>query len=185
MQKIKIKVLNNNVQLPDIIHKGDWIDLEAAEEIFIKAPQAGTLKKSEINGVKESHRDVSFGYVLINLGIAVCLPEGFEAVILPRSSTYKNFGIIPVNCQGVIDNSYCGNNDEWKFPVIALRDTIINPGDRICQFRIQLSQKATIWQKIKWLFSSEIKIVEVRSLNEENRGGFGSTGINWNENEIV
>ena len=78
---------------------------------------------------------------------------------------------------GVIDNTYCGNNDEWKYPAIALRDTIIKRGDRICQFRIQLSQKATLWQKIKWFLSSGIKIIKVDSLDNNDRGGFGSTGV--------
>lgn len=73
--------------------------------------------------------------------------------------------------------SYCGNSDEWKFPVIAIRPTFIEKGCRICQFRIQLSQKATLWQKLKWLFSSGVKLVKVDNLQENNRGGFGSTGI--------
>ena len=93
------------------------------------------------------------------------LPKGFEAVVLPRSSTYKNFGIIQTNHMGVIDNSYCGDNDEWKYPVVAMRNTVINVDDKICQFRIQLSQKATVWQKLKWLFCSGIKLVEVNKLN--------------------
>ena len=73
--------------------------------------------------------------------------------------------------------SYNGDNDEWKFPAIAIRETTIEKGTRICQFRIQLSQKATFWQKLKWLFSSRVKLVEVDSLNNKSRGGFGSTGV--------
>ena len=105
------------------------------------------------------------------------LPKGFEAVLLPRSSTYIKFGIIAGNSEGVIDQSYCGDNDEWKFSAIALDSTTIEAGDRICQFRVQLSQKATIWQKIKWLFSSGVEIVEVDELNKRDRKGFGSTGV--------
>jgi dUTP pyrophosphatase len=96
---------------------------------------------------------------------------------LARSSTPKKFGVITANSEGVIDNTYCGNNDEWKYPALAIKDTTINEGDRICQFRIQLSQKATVWQKLKWLLSSGVKIVEVESLSGANRNGFGSTGV--------
>ena len=86
-------------------------------------------------------------------------------------------GVFQTNSIGVVDNSYSGNQDEWKYWITALENTIINKGDRICQFRIQLSQKATMWQKIKWALSSGIKIVEVADLSENNRGGIGSTGI--------
>lgn len=175
--KIEVKKVNSEVELPKVIKKGDWIDLRASKTITLNAPQAGVLKKHKINGKEVSHRDVTFDFSLIPLGIAMKLPKGFEAVALPRSSTYKNFGVIQANSVGVIDNSYNGNNDEWLFPAISLRDTTINTGDRICQFRIQLSQKATMWQKLKWLFSSGIKIIEVTSLEDNNRGGIGTTGI--------
>lgn len=175
--EIKIKRLNRNNILPEIINKGEWIDLRASKTVSLNAPQAGTLKKHNINGETVSHRDVTFDSHLIPLGVAMKLPEGFEAVVLPRSSTFKNFGITLANSKGIIDNSYSGNHDEWMFHAIAFKDTIIHEGDRICQFRIQLSQKATFWQKIKWLFSDGIKIVEVYNLDEENRGGIGSTGI--------
>ena len=104
------------------------------------------------------------------------LPDGFEAIVAPRSSTYKHYGIIQTNSIGVIDSSYCGNEDEWMMPVLSFKKTTIPKNDRICQFRIQLSQKATIWQKIKWLFSNRIKIKVVENLNDVTRGGFGSTG---------
>lgn len=113
----------------------------------------------------------------IPLGVAMKLPKGYEAVVLPRSSTPKKFGIMYGNSMGVIDNSYCGNKDEWKFPAVAIRPTSIDKGTRICQFRVQLSQKATTWQKIKWLFTSGVKLVEVDDLGNDNRGGFGSTGV--------
>lgn len=175
--EIKVKKIYGDSTIPAIISKGDWVDLKSQDIIIMKAPQAKTLQRHKINGVEVSHRDVEFDFQLIPLGIAMKLPKGFEAIILPRSSTFKNFGIIQSNSQGIIDNDYCGNNDEWKFPAISMRDTVINPGDRICQFRIQLSQKATVWQKVKWFFSSGIKFVAVKSLDNNDRGGFGSTGV--------
>lgn len=166
--KIKIKRINKNIPLPRIIDNGEWIDLRASASYHLDAPKATTLKQAD--------RKVVFDSPLLSLGIAMQLPKGFEAVVLPRSSTFKNFDVILANSEGVIDNSYCGNNDEWKFKAIAFDETTINEGDRICQFRIQLSQKATVWQKLKWLFSSGIKIVEVDSLSIKDRGGIGSTG---------
>ena len=175
--KIKVKRINKNIPLPKVIDKGDWIDLRAAETISLRAPQAETLKRYMVNGKGASHRDVSFDNKLVNLGLAVKLPEGFEAVVLPRSSAFNNFGVILANSEGVIDNSYCGNNDEWKFNAVAFRDTVINEGDRIGQFRIQLSQKATFWQKLKWLLSSGVEIIEVDEFEDPDRGGIGSTGL--------
>lgn len=93
------------------------------------------------------------------------LPDGYEAHVVPRSSTYKNFGVIQANHMGVIDNSYCGDNDIWKFPAIAVRDTTIHKNDRICQFRITKKQP-------------ELELKTVSYLSSENRGGFGSTGRN-------
>lgn len=168
--KIKVKRINKELPLPCVIKKGDWIDLRAAETIELTAPHA--------NSLKEKARKVEFDTKLIKLGIAMQLPDGFEAMVLPRSSIFKNFGIMLVNSEGVIDQEYRGDTDEWRFGAIALKDTVINKGDRICQFRIQLSQKATFWQKLKWLFSSGIEIVEVDSLEGEGRGGIGTTGVN-------
>lgn len=175
--KIKIKRLNKDINFPTIINKGEWIDLRASQAVIMKGPQSGVLKRREIKGETISTRDVTFDTAMIPLGVAMELPKGFEAPVLPRSGTFKNFGIIMANSEGIIDNSYSGNDDEWKFPAIAFRPTAINVGDRICQFRIQLSQKATMWQKLKWLFSSKIELVEVDNLNDENRGGFSSTGV--------
>lgn len=175
--KVKVKRLNKNIDLPKVISEGDFIDLRAAEDVYMHAPQAGVLKRHKINGKEYSHRDVEFDFKLIPLGVAMKLPKGFIAVPVPRSSTYKKFGITQANSIGVIDESYCGDNDEWKFPALAYRDTVIPEGERFCQFEIRLSQRATVWQKIKWLFSSGIEIVEVESLGETNRGGFGSTGV--------
>lgn len=167
--KIKVKRINKNIPLPRIINNGEWIDLRSSETVHLDAPKATTLKQAD--------RKVVFDSRLLNLGIAMQLPKGFEAVVLPRSSTFRNFDVMLVNSEGIIDNSYCGDTDEWKFNAIAFDGTTINEGDRICQFRIQLSQKATVWQKLKWLFSSGIKIVEVDSLSKKDRGGIGSTGI--------
>jgi len=140
--EIKIKYQDKNMPKIEKIKNGDWIDLRASEDIELEA----------------------FEYKLIPLGISVQLPLGYEARTLPRSSTFKNFGIIQVNSSGVIDESYCGDNDLWFFPALAIRKTKINKYDRICQFRI--------FKKME-----EIDIVEVESLNNENRGGIGSTGI--------
>jgi dUTP pyrophosphatase len=144
METIIIKYLNGEIErLRYIDGKSDWIDLRAAEDT--------ELKKGE--------------FKLINLGVAMKLPKGYEAHIVPRSSTYKNFGIIQANHMGIIDESYCGDNDFWRFPAIAMRDTIIHKNDRICQFRIMKHQPF-------------IEFEEVEILGEKDRGGFGSTGTN-------
>ena len=164
--KIYVKRLNTkdkNVRIkqpiPKVIVKGDWVDLRANSSITFE----GTW-------------DTVSGIQYIPLGVAMRLPKGFEAIVVPRSSTPKNFKIICPNSFGVIDNSYQGNKDEWKFPAIALAPTKIEYGDRICQFRIQLSQKASFRDKLKWLMCSGIEFVEVGDLGMYNRGGFGSTG---------
>lgn len=153
---IKIKRLNRELPLPKAVENGDWIDLRCS-------------RKTEV-GVTP--------ITIIPLGIAARLPRGYEAIVAPRSSTPKNFGICCSNSIGVIDNSYNGNEDEWQFSAttIGCSKTIINTGDRICQFRIQLSQHATMWQRIKWLFTSGVEIVEVGELQATNRGGFGTSG---------
>lgn len=167
--KILVKKLKE-VSIPKTIDKGEWIDLESAETYDLCCPYANTLSK------QRTARNVVFNNCLISLGIAMKLPEGYEAVIVPRSSSFKHYGIIQTNSMGVIDNSYSSNKDEWKMPVICTRKSIITKGDRVCQFRIQLSQKATFWQKLKWLFSSKIELVETDDLGDNERGGFGSTG---------
>lgn len=143
-ETIKIKYHSDNIsKLEYIDGKSDWIDLRAAENV--------TLKKGE--------------FKLISLGISMELPAGYEAVIVPRSSTYKNFGIIQTNHMGVIDESYCGDDDVYRMPALALRDTEIHVNDRICQFRIQRHQPRIMFE-------------EVESLGNKNRGGIGSTGRN-------
>ena len=174
--KIKIKVLTEGC-MPEIIDKVEWIDLKLAETVHLVPPQAGTLKKKQEQLQTLSYRNVTAEVTYLPLGVAMELPKGFEARVLPRSSTPKKLGIVCANSMGIIDNSYNGDNDEWKFPAIAIRETTINKGTRICQFRIQLSQKATMWQKLKWLFSSGIELVEVDNLEDHNRGGLGSSGV--------
>ena len=142
METIKIKYFTDRIEkLTYIDGKSDWIDLRAAESV--------DLKKGE--------------FKLIPLGVAMELPKGYEAHIVPRSSTFKNFGIIQTNHQGVIDSSYCGDNDEWKMPVYAMRDTHIEVNDRICQFRIMENQP-------------KIQFEEVKALTGVDRGGFGTSG---------
>lgn len=142
METIKIKYFTDKIEkLTYIDGKSDWIDLRAAEDV--------DLKQGE--------------FKLIPLGVAMQLPKGYEAHIVPRSSTFKNFGIIQTNHQGVVDCSYCGDNDQWFMPVLAMRDTHISLGDRICQFRIMENQPKIVFD-------------EVASLNGVDRGGFGSTG---------
>lgn len=176
--KIKVKVLTKGC-MPTMLSQGDWIDLRSAETISFKFPQAESRKIKVVDGKQVSYRNVQCEEKMIPLGVAIKLPEGFEAIMAPRSSTYKDFGMIARNSIGIIDNSYCGNQDEWKFPAVALKESkkAIEKGDRICQFRIQLTQKATFWQKLKWLLSSGVELVEVDDLSDNNRGGLGSTGV--------
>ncbi|OJH20751.1 deoxyuridine 5'-triphosphate nucleotidohydrolase [Bacillus obstructivus] len=140
--QIKIKYFDEKLTRINKIVQGDWLDLRAAQTI--------EMKKDE--------------FKLIPLGVAMEIPEGYEAHIVPRSSTFKNFGIIETNSMGVIDESYKGDNDQWFFPAYALRDTVIEFNDRICQFRIMEKMPA-------------VELIEVDSLGNENRGGLGSTGV--------
>ncbi|MCQ2492391.1 MAG: dUTP diphosphatase [Lachnospiraceae bacterium] len=141
---IKIKYHSDKIEkLTYIEGKSDWIDLRAAEDVVMKQ---GDFK-------------------LISLGVSMKLPDGYEAHVLPRSSTFKTWGILQANSQGVIDNSYSGTNDIWRFPALAMRDTEIHVGDRICQFRIMKNQP-------------QLQFEEVDLLEDTDRGGFGSTGKN-------
>lgn len=142
VEKIKIKYFDDEIDKLQKISKGDWIDLRSAETV--------ELKKGEFH--------------LIPLGVGMKLPEGYEANIVPRSSTYKNFKILQTNSFAVVDNSYSGDSDQWLYPVIAMEDTIIHKNDRICQFRINKIQP-------------EIEFEEVDHLDNTGRGGFGSTGV--------
>ncbi|WP_313261031.1 dUTP diphosphatase [Lacrimispora sp.] len=142
-QAIRIKYFTDKIErLRYIDGKSDWIDLRAAQEVEMKAGE----------------------FKLIPLGIAMELPAGFEAHVVPRSSTFKNYGVIQTNSMGIIDETYCGDNDQWFFPAYALRDTVIHVNDRICQFRIMEHQPALCFE-------------EAEILGHDDRGGHGSTGI--------
>ena len=169
--KIKVKLFDENCKI-EVLEKGDWFDLKVRCDVNFTQPQAGTQYTKGIF----KFRDVTFSGGMLPLGVAMQLPKGFEAILLPRSGTFKKFGIMQTNSAGVIDYTYSGNDDEWCFPVVAIREAEIPQYTRICQFRIQLSQKATVWQKIKWLLSNKIEFEYVKELNAESRGGFGSTG---------
>lgn len=160
--KIKYKVKAPECT-PFINEQGEWFDLTVAESSIFPAPYVDSTGK------------VQFRQNLIDLGIAMELPKGIEAIIASRSSTYYKRGILQTNPPGVVDSSYSGNDDWWKFPAIAYKAVTIAKGERICQFRLQPSQRASIWTKIKWLFISKIEFVKVTSLDKPNRGGFGST----------
>lgn len=143
--QIKIKYFNKNIDKLKYIggaEKSNWIDLRAAETVILKAGD----------------------FALVPLGIAMKLPEGYEAHIAPRSSTFKNYGIIMTNSVGVVDTKFSGDNDQWRMPVYATRDTVIKENDRICQFRIVKCQP-------------EIEFKEVEKMEDTDRGGFGSTGV--------
>lgn len=139
---IPIKVHEPELQTPTHLHWGDWVDLRAAETVVMKEGE----------------------YRVISLGVSMRLPQGFEAHVAPRSSTFENFGILMVNGIGIIDNSYCGNDDIWGFPAVAMRPTTIQKGDRIAQFRIVQRQP-------------KLTFIKTDDLGGQNRGGFGSTGV--------
>ena len=170
--KIKVKVLNP-VCKPQINEFGDWIDLRSSVDVELKAAQAGVQYQKD----NEKYRDVFIPVTYIPLGVAMELPKGFEAIVASRSSGPKKLGMFIPSGQGIIDWSYNSNTDEWCYVAAPMTNTSIKQGDRICQFKIQLSQKATFWQKLKWLFSSGVELVFVDNLNNEARGGLGSSGI--------
>jgi dUTP pyrophosphatase len=172
-QTIKVKVVVDGCA-PTIREDGDWIDLRSAIPVELNGPTAEMLKKHK--GVR--YRKLEFPYLNIPLGVAMKLPDGMEAVVALRSSSNKKFHILQVNAPGVIDQPYCGPDDVWGLPILATGEVHINQFDRICQFKIQPSQKATVWQKLKWLFSSGVKIELVDDLDYPNREGFGHSGVN-------
>ena len=141
--KLQIKYHNEEIEKIKKIDKGDWIDLRAAEKVELKQGD----------------------FALISLGVSMKLPDGYEAHLAPRSSTFKTWGIIQTNSIGVVDNSYSGNNDIWKMPVYATRDTVINVNDRICQFRIMPKMPV-------------LDVEEVDNLEGPDLVGFGRTGTN-------
>ena len=142
MEEIKVKYFVDGIdELCAVAGKSDWIDLHAAEDVTLKAGE----------------------FRLIPLGVAMALPEGYEAHIVPRSSTFKNYGILQTNSMGVVDSSYRGDNDQWRMPVYATRNVTIEKNARICQFRIMKNQP-------------ELCFIRVEHLDGPDRGGFGSTG---------
>ena len=141
MPVIKIHYFSDDLPRLQKTSKGDWIDLYCAQTMTLHAGE----------------------YALVPLGVSMQLPEGYEARTAPRSSTFKRWGILQANSVGVIDNSYCGTNDEWKLPVYATRDTVLEKGDRICQFRVMRKM-------------DKPELVTVERLDNASRGGFGSTG---------
>lgn len=140
--KIKIKY-HTDIDRIEKYPVGDWIDLRTAERVHM---EPGDFR-------------------MISLGVSMELPYGYEAHIIPRSSTYKRYGIRLANSMGMIDNSYRGDGDIWHFPAIADRSITIEKGTRICQFRLVSVQPM-------------VEFEEVEHLAGENRGGFGSTGVN-------
>lgn len=172
---MKIRVLrkNKNLELPKIIDKGDWIDLRLSETTSFKAPYANMLRRKTKDNNTFRTRDIVFDNKTLSLGIAMELPKGFEAQVLPRSSTFRKYGLILTNSEGIIDYSYRGNNDVWGANVLAFKNSTIPEGERLFQFKIVLSQKATPWQRIKWLFNRKIEFIEVDNLGNEDRHGFG------------
>ena len=142
MEKILVKYHADIPRLEFIDGKSDWIDLRAAEDVEMETGD----------------------YEIISLGISVKLPAGYEAHIVPRSSTFRNFGVLQANGLGVIDETYCGEDDIWGFPALAMRDTTIHKGDRICQFRIMKKM-------------GPVELMEVEHMKDKSRGGFGSTGV--------
>lgn len=143
MNNILIRYHDDSVEKIKQTEIGDWIDLRSVETVELKAGE----------------------FKIISLGVSMKLPNGYEAHIVPRSSTFKKWGILQTNSIGIIDNSYSGDNDIWGMPVLAMRDTIINKNDRICQFRIV--------EKM-----GKLQFTEVEHLEGKDRGGFGSTGHN-------
>lgn len=172
--KIKVSV-KSPLCMPMVFEKGDWIDLKTQYKVSFLAPHAKCLHKHKNPDTEDvdKFRDVVFDYKVIPLGVAMQLPKGFEAIVVPRSSTFKRYGLLQSNSMGIIDHEYCGNNDIWGFPAVAIKAVTIPENTRICQFRIQLSQKATFWQKLRWLFSSKIRLQYVPELSNPDRKGFG------------
>ncbi|MCQ2415715.1 MAG: deoxyuridine 5'-triphosphate nucleotidohydrolase [Lachnospiraceae bacterium] len=144
MEKVTLKIKYHTDAIEKLAYidgKSDWIDLRAARRY--------ELKKGD--------------WQLIDLGVSIALPEGYEAHVVPRSSTYRTWGLLQTNSCGVIDNTYSGDGDVWMVPMLATRDTVVEVGDRICQFRIMKNQPQIIFD-------------EVEHLDGINRGGFGTTG---------
>lgn len=162
--KIHYKSIDENIH-PVVLKDGEWFDLMAAEDHTFSAPHnAYNTRITQYDSYK------------ISLGIAMSLPVGIEAILAPRSSLFEKKGLELVNSIGVIDSTYSGNSDIWNAYLKASRDCVVTKGERIVQFRLQPSQKASVWTKLKWLFTSKIEFINVNNLGRPNRGGNGSTG---------
>lgn len=162
--KIYYKSIDENTH-PVVLKDGEWFDLMAAEDHTFSAPHnAYNTRITQYDSYK------------ISLGIAMSLPVGIEAILAPRSSLFEKKGLELVNSIGVIDSTYSGNSDIWNAYLKASRDCVVTKGERIVQFRLQPSQKASVWTKLKWLFTSKIEFINVDDLGRPNRGGNGSTG---------
>lgn len=163
--KIKVRYTNPDCK---ITTNGNMYDLRASEEIVFKQPRI-------------ENDTVIFDSKLIPLGVAIELPKYFEATIIPRSSLFGATGLMLRNSVGEIDGKcqdnpgYIGNNDIWQFGAIAYKDYIINPGDKLCQFRIQPCMKAPWYVKLRWIFTNKPKFIEVDILYGKNRGGHGTS----------
>ena len=141
MKQIKVKYFDKDITKLEKLAIGDWYDLRAAQDVELK----------------------QFEYKMIPLGIGMKLPDGYEANVVPRSSTFKHYGVLQTNSYGVIDESHSGDNDQWHFPALAMRDTVIKKNERICQFRINKKME-------------EVEFLEVEHLDAQDRNGLGSTG---------
>lgn len=141
MCRVLIKYFKTDLEKIEINEIGDWVDLRVAEDTHLKPNE----------------------FKLIPLGVAMCLPPSYEALVIPRSSTFKKYGIIQANSIGLIDETYCGDNDQWHFPAYATREVLIPKNTRICQFRIIEHQPL-------------LEFIETKQLSNDDRGGFGSTG---------
>lgn len=162
--KIYYKSIDENIH-PVVLKDGEWFDLMAAEDHTFSAPHnAYNTCITQYDSYK------------ISLGIAMSLPVGIEAILAPRSSLFEKKGLELVNSIGVIDSTYSGNSDIWNAYLKASRDCVVTKGERIVQFRLQPSQKASVWTKLKWIFTSKIEFINVDDLGRPDRGGNGSTG---------
>lgn len=140
--QIKVKYFTQDLEpLCYVEGKSDWIDLHTSETVELRSGE----------------------FRLIPLGVAIALPEGYEAHIVPRSSTFKNYGILQTNSMGVVDFTYRGDGDQWYFPAYATRAVVIEKNARICQFRVVENQP-------------RLEFLAVEHLDHPDRGGFGSTG---------
>lgn len=162
-------------KLLQVNNNGDMTDLFCYQDAKFKAPQIKTEKQDDGKYNVKTHK-VNFDFQLLNLGIAMQLPKGMSAHVYPRSSLFMQKSIMLVNSVGIIDNSYNGNNDIWKFGALAFKETDVDANDRIAQFEIVPGKNATFWDKLKWLLADGVEFEFVESLDGDDRGGHGTSG---------